>query len=314
MKKTLIAMAAVAVAGVASAQVTISGKLRFAYETATSAANATTSGLGVTDGNIIFAASEDLGGGLAISTFMDMRLRGRGAATDATDPGTPDVRGRDASMTLSGGFGSITIGTVEAGNGILGLGGAGAPVYGLDNGVQLAGAGNVDLLQWTSTKFNGFAVKVAHIDALGALGADNGKANRLIGATYAAGPLSVAADSTSYGSASAAAADSRTRVSASYDLGVAKIGVGNESNDKGTAPDRSERVIGVSVPMGAMTLGLVRASSSTTGTAGNNTGTDVGVKYDFSKSTYVALQYQTTKAAGVTASAKKYRVQLSKAF
>uniref|UniRef100_UPI00404728E2 porin n=1 Tax=Flavobacterium sp. TaxID=239 RepID=UPI00404728E2 len=260
------------------------------------------------------ATSEDLGGGLAISTFMDMRLRGRGAATDGTDPGVPDVRGRDASMTLSGGFGSITIGTVEAGNGILGLGGAGAPVYGLDNGTQLTGGSNVDLLQWTSTKFNGFAVKVTHIDALGAQGADNGKANRLIGVTYAAGPLSVAADSTSYGSASATAANNRTRVSASYDLGVAKIGVGNESNDKGTAPDRSERVIGVSVPMGAMTLGLVRASSSVTNTAGSNTGTDVGVKYDFSKSTYVALQYQTTKTAGATASAKKYRVQLSKAF
>ena len=173
MKKTLIAMAAVAVAGVASAQVSISGKLCFAYETATSAANATTSGLGVTDGNIIFAASEDLGGGLAISTFMDMRLRGRGAASDTYVASTlPDVRGRDASMTLSGGFGSITIGTVEAGNGILGLGGAGAPVYGMDNGVQLAGGSNVDILQWTSTKFNGFAVKVAHIDALGAQGAD----------------------------------------------------------------------------------------------------------------------------------------------
>jgi len=314
MKKTLIAMAVVAVAGVASAQVTISGKLRFAYENATDAANASTSGLALTDGNITFAASEDLGGGLAISTSMDMRLRGRGALTDGTDPGTPDVRGRDASMTLSGGFGAITLGRVEAGNGILGLGGAGAPVYGLDNGVQLAGAGNVDIVKYSSPAMNGFAFSVTHVDAIAGLGADNGQAASVVGVTYSAGPLSIAADSTSYGSAAAAAADNRTRVSASYDLGVAKIGVGNQSAGNGTAPGKTERVVGVSVPMGAMTFGLVRASSSTEGTAGNNTGTDVGVKYDMSKSTYVAVQYQTTKSAGATASASKYRVQLSKSF
>ena len=314
MKKTLIAMAVVAVAGAASAQVSITGKLRFAYENATSTANATTSGLTLTDGNITFAASEDLGGGLAIATSMDMRLRGRGAAADATDPGVPDVRGRDATMTLSGDFGAITLGRIEAGNGILGLGGAGAPVYGLDNGTQLAGASNVDLLKYSSPNMNGFAFSVAQTDAIAGLGADNGQAATSVGVTYAAGALSIAADSTSYGAAAQATADSRTRFSASYNLGVAKIGVGNQSAGNGAAAAKSERVVGVSVPMGAMTLGLVRASSSTDGTAGSNTGTDVGVKYDMSKSTYVALQYQTTKSAGATASASKYRVQLSKAF
>ena len=62
---------------------TISGKLRFGYESATSAANAKTSGVGVTDGNVIFAAVEDLGGGLKATASMDVRVRGRDNATDA---------------------------------------------------------------------------------------------------------------------------------------------------------------------------------------------------------------------------------------
>ncbi|MGA0007835.1 MAG: porin, partial [Burkholderiaceae bacterium] len=53
-------MAAVAVAGVASAQVTITGSVGFGV----SDTNATARTANWTDGGITFSASEDLGGGL----------------------------------------------------------------------------------------------------------------------------------------------------------------------------------------------------------------------------------------------------------
>ena len=59
---------------------------------------------------------------MSVLTAMDIQSRGR----DTT------IAGRDASITLVTGFGGFTLGAVEAGNGILGLGGAGAPVIGID--------------------------------------------------------------------------------------------------------------------------------------------------------------------------------------
>jgi len=316
MKKTLIALAALAVAGTAFAQssVSLTGKLRFAYGNSKAATGAKTSGVGVTDGDWNIAAVEDLGGGLKAGANMALRLRGRDAATDAASTGV-GARPRDSSMFLSGDFGTVTVGAVEAGNGILGLVTAGGPTFiGLDNGTQLAAASNVDILKYTSPSMNGFSFAVATLDAVGANGAENGGANTLYAATYANGPVSVAVDYTSYGSAAAASADKRTRVSANYNLGVAQVGVGLQAAGNGTAADKKERALGVSVPMGPWVFGAVYASSKTDGTAGNNTGYDLAAQYNLSKRTYVALQAQSTKAAGATASATTTRVQLAHSF
>ena len=306
MKKTLIAMAAVAVAGVASAQVTVSGQLAYAWESKSSAdaVSVDTNGLVVTDGNLTFKASEDLGGGMSISTSQEFVARGR----DTT------MSGRNASISLSGGFGTLTVGSVEAGNGILGLGGAGAPVYGLDNGTTLAAAGNVDIAALALPTMNGVTVVLKTLDGTNGGVHSQGGANASVQVMYNAGALAASVDSTNYGSMRAAAANSRTRISASYDLGVAKIGFGYENNDKGAAADKKERVLGVSMPMGSMLIGANFASSKTDGVAGNNKGTDLGVKYSLSKQSSVFFQYQTTKSAGAANSASKYRVKLHKAF
>jgi predicted porin len=306
MKKTLIALATVAVTTGAMAQVTLSGQLAYAWQSTSSAdaVSVKTSGLGVTDGNLTFKASEDLGGGMKISTSQEFVSRGR----DTT------MAGRNATMSLSGGFGTLTVGSLEAGNGILGLGGAGAPVYGLDNGVQLAGAGNVDIAALTLPSMNGFTLSLKSVDGTNGGVSSNGGGVTVIQVQYAAGAFAADVDSTNYGGAFAAAAGKRTRMSASYDLGVAKVGFGVENNNKGSAADKTERVLGVSMPMGNMLLGANFASSSTDGVTGNNTGTDLGVKYSLSKQTSVFVQYQTTKAAGATNSASKYRVKLHKAF
>jgi len=316
MKKTLIALAVLAASGASFAQssVTLTGKLRFAYGVTASDAGVNKSGVGVTDGDWNIAAVEDLGGGLKAGANMSLRLRGRDAATDADSTGL-GARPRDSSMYVTGDFGTLTIGAIEAGNGILGLVTAGGPTYiGLDNGAQLAGASNTDILSYRTPSFNGFNVTVATLDAVGGNGAESGGSNKLFAVNYSAGPLSVAADYTDYGTLVASKADKRTRISANYDLGTARIGVGYQLAGNGTAADKAERAIGLSVPMGPWVLGAVYAASKTDGTAGTNTGYDLAAQYNLSKRTYVALQAQSTKGAGKTASASNTRVQLAHSF
>jgi hypothetical protein len=316
MKKTLIALAVLAASGASFAQssVALTGKLRFAYGQTETAAGVKANGVGVTDGDWNIAAVEDLGGGLKAGANMALRLRGRDAATDAASTGV-GARPRDSSLFVSGDFGTVLVGAIEAGNGILGLVTAGGPSYiGLDNGTQLAAASNVDILQYTSPSFSGFSVKAATLDAVGSNGAQTGGNITLFGANYANGPVSVALDMTSYGASFAATADSRTRISANYDLGMARVGAGFQTAKNAAGTKKDETAVSVSVPVGAFNIGGIYATSSTDGTAGNNTGYDLAVQYNLSKRTYVAFQAQSTKAAGATASASAQRVQLSHSF
>lgn len=288
------------------AQVTLSGQLAYAWESTSSAdaVSVDTNGLGVTDGNLTFRASEDLGGGMKISTSQEFVSRGRDTA----------MTGRNSTISLSGSFGTFTMGSLEAGNGIIGLGGAGAPVYGLDNGVTLAGAGNVDIAMLALPSMNGFTVVLKTLDLpAGGVHSQGGNITS-VQLKYGAGPLAASVDSTNWGNQFAAVRGQRTRMSASYDLGVAKVGFGVENKDNGLAADGSDRIVGISMPMGNMLFGINVASSSTDGVAGNNKGTDLGMKYSLSKQTSVFVQYQTTKSAGATNSASKYRVKLHKAF
>jgi len=321
MKKTLIALAVLAVSSAAMAQssVSLTGKLRFAYGSSKADTGAKSSGVGVTDGDWNIAAVEDLGGGLKAGANMSLRLRGRDAATDAISGASATdgngSRPRDSSMYLTGAFGTVTVGAVEAGNAMWGGVTAGAPTYiGLDNGTTLAAASNTDILQYTSPTMSGVSFKLATLDAVGANGAQNGGATMNYGLNFANGPFTAALDYTSYGSSVAATADSRTRISASYDLGVARIGVGMQNAGNGAAADKSERAFGVSVPMGPWLLGAVYASSKTDGATNNNTGYDMAAQYNLSKRTYVALQSQSTKTAGATKSATTTRVQLAHSF
>lgn len=321
MKKSLIALAAVAAVGAASAQSTVNltGKLRFAYGQTESAAGVKGNGVGVTDGDWNIGVVEDLGGGLKAGANMALRLRGRDAATDGTSTGV-GARPRDSSMYLSGGFGTVLVGAIEAGNGLLPLVTAGGPTFiGLDNGAQLAAASNTDIIQYTSPAISGFTVRVATLDNVGGNGAEAAATTQdanLIGLNYAAGPLTAALDMTSYGAnaATGTLADSRTRVSANYDLGVARLGVGYQTAKTTSGVTKNETALGVSAPFGPIVVGAVYASSKTEGVAGNNTGFDLAAQYNLSKRTYVALQAQSTKGAGATASATNRRIQLAHSF
>ena len=205
----------------------LTGKFGAAYTANKTAAGAKSSGFSVTDGDFVLSAVEDLGGGMKASASMAVRVRGRDANSDGLADG---VGGRDANVNLMGGFGTVTLGAVEAGNGIIGLASAGAPVIGQDNGVTLDGAGNVDLFQYTTPALiPGLTARFQIVDSIGDPGADGLQAASalqdatVVGVAYGAGPLAVNADFTSFGrnAAAATSTESRTRLSASSALGVA---------------------------------------------------------------------------------------------
>jgi len=324
MKKTLIALAALAATGTAFAQssVTISGKFGVSgvKNEINAAADAKAEGkksaanFGVTDGDVRFSGVEDIGGGLKADFSMEIRVRGRGDAGSVY---------RNATIGLAHtAFGKVTTGSIEVGNGIKTRGWAGAPI-GIANALEANGTSgplgayaNSDILQYTSPEL----VKVLTVSALRAenigtpgqaLAANSsvtrGSAANTLGVSYAQGPISAGADYTIFNknaATNAAKEATRIRVSGSYDLGVAVVGAGYEKNSDmadttGTAAlplvtaaarNKANYTAGVKVPLGAFTLGAVYAKSEATksqATAFAAAAYGLAAQYDFSKRTNV---------------------------
>lgn len=301
MKKTLIALAALAATGTAFAQssVTISGKfgvsvVKDQIGTADKKGEANTA---VTDGDVRFSGVEDIGGGLKADFSMELRVRGRRADNE----GAAGVGGRNATIGLAHkDFGKVTLGSIEIGNGIKARGWAGAPIsisYALESGGQdgmLGGYANADIIQYTSPELiKGLTVTALRADSIGSptdgtnktssYAAGRGAASNTLGVSYAQGPISAGADYTMFNKAASvttpgastlnAKEASRIRASASYDLGVAVIGAGIEKGeDFGTNPaalvaadklkNATNYTVGVKVPLGAFTLGGAYAKSN----------------------------------------------------
>jgi len=321
MKKSLIALAALAAFGTASAQstATISGKFRIAYESNESAAGAKTQGVGVSDGDVVFGAVEDLGGGLKAAVSMAVRIRGRGQATDtyAADA-TPDVRGRDSSISLTGGFGTVSAGSIDIGF-LHSAALTTAYTHGLDDDVVILKGNNYDFVKYTAPAISGLTLSVAQLDAVGAGGAQTTALTQdamVLGAAYANGPLSAVADYTAFGdnAVTATRGDDRLRFAAKYDFGVAVVGFGRSSLTYSTGAKRTETVGSVTVPVGAMVYGLNLANSSTDGVTGTNKGLEAIAQYNLSKRTFVAAAYQRTTALSAAADSTKFRVAIGHSF
>jgi predicted porin len=105
MKKTLIALAALAATGTTFAQATISGNLGMSWQQdpAVTATGGHTQGLRMNDGEIYLTATESLGGGMSATARGGFTIRGRGTA----------IADRDGTVTLAGPLGSLTAGAVR---------------------------------------------------------------------------------------------------------------------------------------------------------------------------------------------------------
>jgi predicted porin len=328
MKKTLIALAVLAASGASFAQATITGTYTFGYKQTQTAGAASTSGIGTDTAAVQFAASEDLGGGLKASAKVSIASAYRGAT----------VGGEDAALNLTGGFGSLTMGTVESANGLLAIGSSGASGFGVD-GAVISGSTNLDVIAYALPLGNGLTLGVSYTDVgvasgvpklgEGTTGTSIGQSSWTAGVTYAAGPLAVKLDTTAYARKGDAdvtsnSNDNRYRLTAGYDLGMVRLSAGYSrlavSNNTGSAT-RTESLLGVKVPVGAVTLGLDYATSNNAlianaiGANEDRSGYSLGVSYALSKRTSVSASYLNWSTKGdANGSSTGFRTFVSHSF
>ena len=289
-------MAAVAVAGVASAQVAITGTVSAGWAMTTNknaangAATASVGGWGMDSGNIAFTATEDLGAGMSVTAKANLKGISHANA----------VLSDTSSLTLAGGFGTVALTSgYESCDGLSqqGLGVRFDEVKASATQGFFCAASVGDALKYTTPELApGLTAAI--------LVSDNAAnvAGRVKAVTtylnYAAGPLAVGFNTTSYEAAIYGQKDNKIRVTASYDLGVAKIAFGNQKGYV-TAGDKDDRsVYGVSIPMGAMTAAVGYATIETK--TGSNalekaSGTSINLKYALSKRT--SLSYDGLNVA-----------------
>ena len=273
MKKTLIALAALAsTAAFAQSSVTAYGVADLSVAKATGAQTAASANGTLNNGNSRFGVkgTEDLGGGMTMSFNFEQAVNMANGATDA------NTWQRNAFMELGGGFGSLRAGrslspefyataAFEA-TGTANYS-AVAALFGFGNGSR-----NDANIAYTTPSLNGLKVTAGTTMA----GNNGGNSKTQVAATYANGPLTVAA---AYGKTENA--EKNTLMGASYDLGVAKVVAGYYD----PAGAKKGYSLGVSMPMGAWSFTADAARD--TGSATKSTNTVLEAKYALSKRTTV---------------------------
>jgi predicted porin len=272
MKKTLIALAALGVVGAASAQATIYGVVDVGIKS-TDGATTVASGLAATP-RIGLKGSEDLGGGLSASWMVEAGYNNvKETATTFGD--------RGASLTIAGSFGEITMGASVLSPSFFAAVGndpTGAANYMPAQGAQWAASRNDNQISYKNT-IGALTVRAAVVSK----DDNSGQAVSDISAVYSANGFTVSASSYS-------GASKTTYVGASYNLGVAKLYAGKTSSgvDKTT--------LGISAPVGPMTLQAGSYKDNKAGTSANV----VAAVYALSKATSFNTYYQSPKGSDAT--------------
>lgn len=279
MKKPVLALAIFAAVGSASAQssVTLSGvvDLAVAFGKGDISNRTQMKSSGLTSSQLSFRGTEDLGGGLKTSFWLEAGLNpddGTGQATNTNNQvsGSTTAGGltfnRRSTLSLEGGFGEVRLGRDYTPHylnhsaydpfGQVGVG-ASRAILGSTGGFTAVRASNS--LGYLSPYLGGFQVRFQTYRGE-TIGTDAGNGNS-IRVTYAQGPLSLGL---AYGKTDKGANTDvkSTNIGGSYDFGVAKL-MGAITKDANTgAADVDGFQFGVHVPVGA--TNTIRASVSQT--------------------------------------------------
>lgn len=326
MKKTLIALAVLAASGASFAQATITGNYTFGYQQTSGGTAAQSSGIGTDTAAVQFSASEDLGGGLKADAKVSIASAARGST----------VGGEDAFVALTGGFGKITMGQIESANGLLAIGSSGASGIGLDGNV-ISGSTNLDVIGYALPLSSAFTLGASYVDrgtatgsnstgiGLGSTGTAGEQPSWTLGVTYAAGPLAAKVDATQWSRqddldiTGNRTNKNRYRLSAGYDFGVARLSAGYSNLSTTTNGTVTETLVGVKVPVGALTFGLDYAQSTRTGDHDVN-GWSLGAAYSLSKRTSISTSLASWKqrlqanTAPLADTSNKFRIFVSHSF
>ena len=281
MKKTLIAIAALAVVGAASAQVTLSGGVRAAVQNSgVSGAKTVISGNDVSMNYLAFTAKEDLGNGMSATGYYMMRNNLMTGESSSGQPATVAALGnanwRNTYAAIAGGFGEVKAGRFGLA-GLYGFEPFGATGIVLTYTDVLGGRYNA-MGQYKSPTVAGFTATLG-MTAQGVAGTE--EAAWAYG-DYAAGAV---AARVLYEKSQAVTADQKEAYGAglSYDLGSAKLlaGYGKISNVVTGATTSEAYNIGATMPFGAATARLGYAHNK----IGSTDMVGVGVDYNLSKTT-----------------------------
>jgi len=307
----------------------MTGAIAYGFSSQTSSSNVTTSGFGVEDAEINFSITEELDGGNKLSGGFGLGGASKGTA----------VTGNDWNLTLTNVTGAKMVMKTASGAEYLtgGIAGAGSN-YEIDlTYTTLLSRTTNDSVAVSFPVFAGTTLTVTHTEpdyAIGSGSAANvgvlatttaaaGLVQRYNTAalTYKAGALTVDGQYRSYDNQAAnntVYANTKNRLSASYDMGLAKVGAGIDTTMYTYGNSNTKTLVGINVPMGALSLGAQMLSVTTSGnaTAASNytrNASLVGGKYDLSKRTWATAQYYTGDIGG-TSNINGYVLSLYNSF
>jgi hypothetical protein len=340
-----VALAAIAAVSTSFAQVSITGGLDFTLNKAISVAatGAAAKGIAMTDAYLDFSASEDLGGGMKASMFMELNADGERSG---------GVYSGDRIISLSGAMGSLTIANAWTG-GTLGAVMLAPTVSPSDHNSGAAAA----VAEVAAVAGNAGTAAAAAAPATGAAGVKaRSKADTLIvsiplsaqltatykysegdstvntparvanvlAASFKQAPFSATVDYTMVALPDGAQPNTlrTTKVTANaiYDAGFAKFAIGYDGPNLLTATtattgsSANAMFFGASAPLGNTLVGLsygVRDIASFY---------EIGAKYDLSKRTFIGASYSSfTNAAtavqtGATFTTDSYGLRLGHTF
>ncbi len=335
MKKTLVAIAAVAVTTGAMAEATLTGSI----QAGSNQMSTTTSGKSAvntltfedSNGNTVFniGDTEDLGGGLMFKGNIAVET-GLASQTISNGHGV-----NETYASLTGGFGGIKVGALQSPQFqavAAGDAGGGFLISNLvgTNNTHQGDSGTLVLLQTKSFQYttptfvDGLSLKYQY--GAGDAADNVGDANHYA-ADYKAGAFATGIAYSTYKSAADTATDKATTYYATYDFGAAKLQAMWGKAETAGASDVNTTSIGFQVPMGAATLMYnhgrsdgrvsnygVDSSGNPTGTvnsyvqAGDQAGDFIGVSYALSKRTtaYAAYYKETGNNTALTSSGSSW--------
>jgi len=313
MKKTLIALAALAAFGTASAQVALTGSISVATQKNLAG---TQSGLSMTDSTLNVTATEDLGGG------MSMR------ATFALEN---DSARNSAVLRANQSFAIVTpiaiVGLANTRSGGAQSASFIAPANLVDNVFtsQVIRRTPIDVASLTFPMGN-FGATLSYVEAQSYLGAADasgaivpGSTSYSLGGTYVQGPLSLAANYTSTTAndliTAALLAANTTRSTSTdfrlaYDAGIVAIALGYDSPRRGMAvTDGAATFLGVKATFGQLSMGVNYGKRDAA------TVMQVGAQYDLSKRTNLNVSFGNDNQGTVAAPTNdQYRFSLNHTF
>lgn len=321
MKKTLIALAAVAASSAALAQssVTLFGIMDVNVRHTKTEANGADVSLtemaqdGTASSRLGFRGVEDLGGGMSASFWLE----------GALNPDTGTVGGlnfqRRSTVSLSGGFGEVRLGrdytptfwnhTVYDPFGTNGLGSS-INMWGTVSGGFIAtNVRSNNLISYFTPNMGGFQAQLTYgfkeVDT--GTSASDYQGLRVV---YAAGPLSVAFATASEGNVGAADSK-RSNIGASYDFGFIKPMFNyTTAEDDTTGNEATNLMIGLTAPVGP---GLIKASYTRTeaepagGAEVDGNQIAIGYEYGLSKRTALYGNFARISADAGLLAATEYK-------